>query len=625
MVLHSLPAKENTQAYNQAEGEARRQQDKSATSHGARVRNALSVVVDSSLQESIIPAHVSTESCVTLTPGLIGSQLHHPASCIPIGYQEKHLQQPPKRDPHTTGIPAEYPERSSPNMGGGNGDSHPLQKTTRTILSICGQTNIRVFNKYMLCFGLPDQPDIRPKVDAHLRESLNRLSRGRPEFAGQLELPATVQDAKNNVKMGYVCLKQSPSFEIPFESHDLTTTFGWTFPQLRHEGFPAKAFVHPRFEIPFDISDKGDLQTCEVRTLHIDGGFILAVWLHHALADGTGVVDFLDSFAGATRGDDVGASQSLELNLDSYAKDLQQISEGKTFEDLVKTCPEYGIHPKPDNPTGAIVRPGGVAVPEIEKAGRIFVFTRQKLEELKNEVNQYLRPGSSDSASSTNTADSQRGGASCYTCLAALTWAHVAKARCTTDTFSPDTEWVGKEDETTARLMNPVNWKPRALKDATKDYYGNATALAITETPLSLLIDACENVESLSKVVGEIRSSINSINDEFICRRLATYYAAPDPRYLGLDIDPRTPYDLGFNTWRELGGDTKWTLPGSKTATKPAAIRRAQGAWNMGGSVIMPASKESDLYELLVTLPSVSMDLLLKDHGYTSKCLRVVE
>ena len=517
-------------------------------------------------------------------------------------------------------------------MHGGNGVAHPLHKTTRTILSICGQINIRVYNRFILCFPFPPSltaevngsrrgADTRPRIDSHLCAVLDTLAAGRPEFAGRLELVPILEDGERTSKSGYVCIKQSPSYAIPYESHGMSSSFGWTYSELKAQGFPAKAFVHPRFDIPCDIAENSHLPATTVKTLYLDGGMLLCVWVHHTLADGDGVGAFLHSFAAATRGDDVGTPECLDLDLIAYHERIQHISRNKSFQDLIDQCPEYGIHDKPSCPTSAIELPGGTPIPDIEKMGRIFVFRKSAIDRLKTKINKCLPPG--------EPLGRHGPYASCYNALAALTWAHVAKARLQAEEFAP--VMSDPKRAVSGRLMNPVNWKDRALSNATRDYYGNATALAITQIPLHLLASACEDesLGHLATIAYSIKRAINSIDDEFVCRRLATYYAAPDPRYIGLDIDPRTPQDLGFNTWESIGADTEWCLSGISTSTtaplKPDSIRRAQGAWNMGGCVILPSKKDSPVWELVVTLPEVSMELLCKDEGYLRWVDRVLD
>ncbi len=96
-----------------------------------------------------------------------------------------------------------------------------------------------------------------------------------------------------------------------------------------------------------------------------------------------------------------------------------------------------------------------------------------------------------------------------------------------------------------------------------------------------------------------------------------------DPRHVGLDFDPRTPQDLGFNTWRYFGADTRWHIPGLAAPT-PDAMRRTQDEWNMSGSLILPAKADSTVHELLVTLPQSAMDLLCQDDGWMAWVDKVI-
>jgi hypothetical protein len=45
----------------------------------------------------------------------------------------------------------------------------------------------------------------------------------------------------------------------------------------------------------------------------------------------------------------------------------------------------------------------------------------------------------------------------------------------------------------------------------------------------------------------------------------------------------------------------------------PAAARRAQGAWNTGGGLLLPVGNDKSVYEVLITLDVASMALLSED------------
>jgi hypothetical protein len=245
----------------------------------------------------------------------------------------------------------------------------------------------------------------------------------------------------------------------------------------------------------------------------------------------------------------------------------------------------------------------GTPLELIEKTGKIFVFRRDRIQELQQLVRQHLKSPQNPST---------------YTCLAALTFAHITKAREQAEAFLPSFE--GKYE---ASLWNSVNWRTRAFQDFTEDYFGNAALPAVTKVPRRLLIKACDDTLAFAKLVPMIKASVDAVDEEYVLRRLAMVSALPDPRLIGVNYDPRMPQTLAFNTWRHFGADAIWDIPGV-SVEKPDAIRRAHGSWNLGTALILPAQALSIHQEIFVSLSKVSMDLLCKDREWLKWVDRII-
>jgi hypothetical protein len=143
---------------------------------------------------------------------------------------------------------------------------------------------------------------------------------------------------------------------------------------------------------------------------------------------------------------------------------------------------------------------------------------------------------------------------------------------------------------------------------------------------VGLMHEACDDMHKLSSVIPLIRESIDAIDEEYVCRRLAMISASPDPRQIGVNYDPRMPNVLAFNTWRHFGADAHWNIPGvsAKGSAPPDAIRRAHGGWNLGTALILPAKSQAETQELFVSLAKDSMELLCKDSAWLQWVDRVI-
>ncbi|MBE3112628.1 MAG: hypothetical protein IMZ46_19310, partial [Acidobacteria bacterium] len=484
-------------------------------------------------------------------------------------------------------------------------------KTSITPLSIWDQSTSRFHIRLVLCFAVENSQ--RKQVTAHLGDTLDRLSRQRPDLAGRLHLGA---------RQGWVYLRQAPELRIPFDTFNIESESDYTYEQLRAGSFPARAFVHPRFGYLGKLEDDESLvPVAAVRAFFVDGGMLLATFLHHSFGDGECMLEFLHAFSAATRGVHVPATGSRSLE---FTRGEVISEKTPSFDQLLRRCPEFvrtEAHLGPNQPT---LRPGGRAEMSYERDGKVFVFAKAAIQRLKDIVAEKAPSGRPPSS---------------YVVLASLIWAHAAKARLRTEVH--EASWG---DADAATLTNPVNWRYRAFKGDNKEYFGNGAALAQTRVSTSELRRACGDEEGWARVVRRLEAGIRAVDEGYVRDRVEMFESAPDPRELGLVMDPRVPQDLAFNTWREFGADTLWDLGvghknggsgsngvgangtngvhangegengtngtngtngvhanGGAAGTggvRPDKLRRSQDDWNFGGTLILPAREGSEDYEV---------------------------
>ncbi|RYP11273.1 hypothetical protein DL765_007825 [Monosporascus sp. GIB2] len=328
--------------------------------------------------------------------------------------------------------------------------------------------------------------------------------------------------------------------------------------------------------------------------------------------DGESLGIFLKCLAAQTRQGSIDgpSEQKIALAAPKHYKDLGELRV--QFQRLAAKCPEFTLLSDLSGPTQPRLLDVGTPLHEIDRTGRIFVFSNARLEALRRLVTSHT-----SSASSSPTLPT-----TCYCALAALTFAHVTRARAGTERHlsagrcsSGSMELPGRTTTTTAQLWNSVNWRTRAFQDATRDYFGNAALPAVTEMPVDRLFAACEDDSELARIVPLIRETIDRVDQAYVHRRLAMLAAAPDPRLIGVAYDPRMPEVLAFNTWRHFGADAAWHIPGIPVA-KPDAIRRAHGSWGMGTALILPAQAESTKQELFLSLSVEAMEALCNDERW---------
>ncbi|GAW13395.1 hypothetical protein ANO14919_027800 [Xylariales sp. No.14919] len=461
------------------------------------------------------------------------------------------------------------------------------------MLSVFNQCSPRGYICVVLCFPCDDRR--RDDAVRHIRQSLTQLAHERPLFAARLY---TNSD-------GIAFMKQSCDFDIPFEvirSIDGTET---DYEQLKREEFPPGRFIDPRYGIPgLGDANRGPLPVSKVDVTFARGGLLLSIFLQHAITDGSSLRVFLEALGNQTRHVPTFSPSDQKLRVSSpilHSIASRRLTDETEFRQRVGRCPEYAVLPDLSGPTQPLMQ--RLPIQDPERIGKIFVFTKQRLDELRNliqkENESQYRP-------------------TAYMSLATLAFAHITRARVEAESFPS-----GLPPGPDAKLWNSVNWRNRAFHGATHNYFGNAVLPAVTRVARTQVSAACYNDRDLARLVPLVKASIDVVDEEYVSERMSMMSQAPDPRMVGVNYDPRSPEMLAFNTWRHFGADVEWAIPGVPVA-KPDTIRRATGGFGLGTALILPTQFGSERQELYVSLSVNAMQALCEDERWRHWVDRII-
>lgn len=449
-------------------------------------------------------------------------------------------------------------------------------------ISEFGQASLRTYMQIVLAFPLAGSTPAST-IYQHFRASLNRVGKEFPLFTCEVHLKTSRFGEEAFI------LPSSSSSGIP-----LWTEIGDTnYAKLAAHGFPAQDFIHPGLDLNNLLKlNEGPVPVAHVRVKLIDGGLLLMLSLHHTVGDAYCLGLFAQAFAAATRGERV---QAEYLSPDLRLPQDEEISS-KTLLTLSRDCPEYEVLLNPNSgPSLPDILPGGGPSEEIPGASRIFALKIDQVEELRNMVRDVW-------GATARKPDA-------FSCLAALTWAHVTKARIGSESgLAPPSD--------IAKLFTPVCFR-RRFHSEIEGYFGNAIVTVPTATSVKNLQSACadQSVAALAEIVAQITTTFSNVDQPAILRREALFKRITDYRRLAVSQDRRIQGQLQFNSWRYFGGNDVWELPGLGME-KPASVRRIQGAVSLGNVLILPLNSESEVYEILVQIPEVSMASLLQDDDW---------
>ena len=495
----------------------------------------------------------------------------------------------------------------------------------RRLLSTWNQVAPRAYVRQWYCFAFRDDQSLEA-LETHLTLALNRLSKQFPDLTGKVLLLSKPK--------GRLCIEVEENGRIQLKVFDQRSSFGWTYPQLKAEGFPAKAFVDPSFDLPYQLlEDQSGIPVLELHLRVIQDGLLLGIYSHHSVSDGNGMDNYVGYLAELSKSPNhaLNIQCPTDLHIDLPEKSGSDTSSNSTcdkFRELLAQCAEYSLLPSPTGPTQFSEAIPGMAMKDISKTGLIFVIENQQIEALKKNLAR-IRGGGSPSRSPST-----------FTCLAAITWAHVTKARLSSPK-SLISSCIGSQSPPgRARIMLPIDWRRRAFTSLMESSSGNAIALPVTTIDMNSLMTACSTdrdaaYHALGDVTDAIDSAVHCVDEAFVELRTSLIRAAPDPRRIGLSADSRDPLDFYFNTWRHFGAQTCWKLPGlvgdanseseRDEGVTPDAIRRAQSDWNIGAGLILPGKKCSGRFEVLVTLDVDAMKVLDADASWKSWVAEVIE
>ena len=410
-------------------------------------------------------------------------------------------------------------------------------------------------------------------------------------------------------KTGHMVLSKAHDDHAILKVQDESDTFPNTYAELKARGFPASVFVGPSFDLPYRI-DQGNSPVTEIHARVISGGLFLCIYVHHAVKDGIGMARFVSAFSRYTASHQDGTSQPsngipLVMHTDLPEQLIQASAGTSCFKSLMSQCSEYWTLPEPTGPL--TFRAGSSKVPfeNIPKIGKILVYPTETIRLLKGAATRAL------------TAPST------FACVAAHTWAFSVTAR--VRTANVDLETVLPRICT---LILPASWSRRAFPDFCQTYDGNAVVQVKVDAQFGDLLAAatCKDAapsQALVRLVKLIETALAQVDDAYVAKRTAMIRTAPDPRYIGVNHDPLDVFDFIINSWRHLGADTQWGIPGTSTSS-PDSVRRCQPAWNMSAGLVMPGKKDCGDYEMLVTLDTASMVTLCGDENLGLWVRRIV-
>ncbi|KAI1338812.1 hypothetical protein F5Y15DRAFT_424317 [Xylariaceae sp. FL0016] len=459
-------------------------------------------------------------------------------------------------------------------------------QTVSEPLCIWNQVAPRVYTSIVLCFSLP-KPTSEEALSTHLEGSLVRLSLAEPLFASRVA-PSPHNPDK-------LTLLRDDGAAIAYSVINANIS-GIDYEAMKKHDFPEEVFIQPKFDLPGDpYTAKEPLPVVRVHAYFVSNGLFLRLCFHHSLFDGKSKDKFIEMLAAYTRSDPARnciQSDTLHQNFgipNSYGPN------GETLTRLYANCSEYAALSSPIGPSQPVLGTAGTSIQEINKTARIFAFKKERIDELVHLLK--------------SVDIEHRPALSTYSCLCALAFAYILKAR-DPETYMPESE---NETNPEPKFFHAINWKSNAFKDLPDDYIGNTVLQVSTKfskSPLNHITKASSTIpwKIVAAIAHDISGSLK-LTEDHVKQRLALFAAAQDVRHIGVDLDPRVKHNVWCVSWRHQVANHKWNLLG-EDAVKPDAVRRTIPSPSLSHILFMPIKEEAHRQELLISLPEDSMKRL---------------
>ena len=182
---------------------------------------------------------------------------------------------------------------------------------------------------------------------------------------------------------------------------------------------------------------------------------------------------------------DIPTSVDSNLGSQTLGNDVTHLHPVPDLNELLSRCPEYRLLSSPLGPTQFRSPETGTQTKDIENTGSIFVIDYKLLRDLKKKLSDAKPIYSHEYHPST------------FTCLAAITWAHVTKARLSSTFSFPSSSSTKQPFSEEVRLMVSVDWRRRMSTNVMSSSAGNSIALPIDSINTSTILAACSEEQDV--------------------------------------------------------------------------------------------------------------------------------
>lgn len=371
---------------------------------------------------------------------------------------------------------------------------------------------------------------------------------------------------------------------------DCDQEFSATFSELTHEGMPASVFVDTALTPLPDMPDpaNGSNPVFAIQANFIDGGVLVALYLHHSVVDIVGAASVIRHLSISEE-----VLSERQISITSLQEDSLEQSRMRDRLSGSRGVKASAVeHPEYHSITGAARRQKPRLAPSVG-ACHILSFDMAMLNDIRSMVTERIHTMHDRPEVDVSTKD----------CLSAILWKAVTRAR-----------WLSNDEGNgqPSSMLMPVNIRERVEPALDAEYYGNATLYAHSTAPIVQLclpfdvgtisrISQLVHTSTVRTTETKVRSAIALINQREEVRSVnhpgmdfgSDVFIMED--WSGVPVGHEAGLGLG------LGG--------------PEYVRKTSRQHSSYGCVLLPMKHEQGVWEVLVQMTDEAMEELLDDPG----------
>lgn len=461
---------------------------------------------------------------------------------------------------------------------------HPVVNEQVYRLSAIDQSLLRAYIRFCLCY--PCSKSEADAVLAILASSCQRLVTHLPILAGSVKPVSNEGSAQTGRVEVVVALEDVHNFAAKarmFKFEELPLDYR----NLSKHGMPPSAFVNDDLTPLPDLPDPSGSPTFAIQANFITGGVLVALYLHHSVADIHGLGQIMRVMSSRLP---VNKLTDEELRADAAAQSTfrDQLYGSTGSAASLADHPEYG-----NDLAGEAIE--GLQLADNER-GRcnIFAFNLAIIEETQDLIKERLQNIYGDCSVTISALD----------CLTAILWKAISRA-CWPDARDGD-EYARKH-----HLTIPISIRKRITNPALpNEYFGNAIMHAETSSTVLELSKPAE-LGPLSHAARLIRKGIDRVTESVTREKIASINRLPDVSKAAIS-NKQFDRNLVITCWADLPlADADLGLG----LGKPDWGRKLGRGHSAYGCIVLPVLRERGVWEVMVTLTERVMERVKKDGG----------